>query len=216
MPIMSMKPRLRRFTLTAHVTFSVGWLGAVLAYLVLAVTGLTNSDQQLVRAAYLAMELIGWYVIVPLSLASLFTGLVQALGTDWGLFRHYWILTKFLLTLVGTIILLVHMKTAVSSMARAAAEGKSLGADLSKLPLSLVIHAIGGLLVLLTATALSLYKPWGRTPYGRHMQQEKANAVAPNQTTAITTPWARYVLIGLIGLIVLFVVMHLTGGGPRH
>ena len=41
------------------------------------------------RGAYLAMDLIGWFVIVPLSLASLLTGLVQALGTTWGLFRHY-------------------------------------------------------------------------------------------------------------------------------
>ena len=83
---MSMRPRLRKFTLTAHVTFSVGWLGAVVAYLALAIAGLTRQDAQVVRAAFLSMELIGWFVIVPLSLAALFTGLVQSLGTEWGLF----------------------------------------------------------------------------------------------------------------------------------
>ena len=50
----------------------------------------------MVRAAFLAMESIGWFVIVPLSLAALPTGLVQSLGTEWGLFRHCWMLAKFL------------------------------------------------------------------------------------------------------------------------
>ncbi len=118
---MTMTPWLRKFALTAHVTFSVGWLGAVAGFLALAVAGLTSQDAQMVRAAYLAMELIGWFVIVPLSLASLLTGLVQSLGTQWGLFRHYWVLVKFLLTVVATLVLLVHMQP-ISYMAGVAAE----------------------------------------------------------------------------------------------
>ena len=54
---MTMTPLLRKFVLTAHVTSSVGWLGAVAGFLVFAVTGLTSQDVQIVRAAYLAMEL---------------------------------------------------------------------------------------------------------------------------------------------------------------
>jgi hypothetical protein len=86
---MIMTPGLRKFALTAHVTSSAGWLGAVTAFLALAVAGLTSQDAQLVRAAYLAMELTGWFVIVPFGIATLVTGLVQAVGTPWGLFRHY-------------------------------------------------------------------------------------------------------------------------------
>lgn len=99
---MTMTPRLRKFALTAHITFSVGWLGAVVPYLALAIVGLTSHDAQMVRAAYLSMELIGWFVIVPLSLAALLSGLVQSLGTPWGLFRHWWIVVKFLLTTGAT------------------------------------------------------------------------------------------------------------------
>ncbi len=87
---MTMAPRVRRFALTAHVTFSVGWLGAVARSLALAVAGLTSQDAQTVRAAYLALELTGWFVLVPLAGASLLTGIIQSLGTKWGLFRHYW------------------------------------------------------------------------------------------------------------------------------
>jgi hypothetical protein len=78
-----MAPALRKLALTAHVTFSVGWLGAVVA---LAIAGLTSQDAQLVRSVFLAMELIGGFVIVPLSLAALLTGLIQSLGTDWACF----------------------------------------------------------------------------------------------------------------------------------
>src|SRR5207244_1496267 len=105
---MTMTPRLRKLALTAHVTSSVGWLGAVAAFLALALAGLTSRDGQMVRAAYLALELTASFVIVPLGFASLLTGLVQALGTKWGLFRHYWILVKLLITILSTVVLLVH------------------------------------------------------------------------------------------------------------
>ena len=165
---MPLSPRLRKLALTAHVTSSVGWLGAVVAYLAPAIAGLTSHNAQLVRAAYLSTELIGWYVIVPCSLAALLTGLVQSLGTEWGVLRHYWVLVKFLLTLVATLVLLMHMR-AVSRMAGLAAEATVSGADFRMLRLQLVVHAVGGLLVLLTTTVLSVYKPWGRTRYGRRL-----------------------------------------------
>ena len=163
---MTMTPNLRKFVLTAHVTFSVGWLGSVVAYLALAVAALTSQDAQTVRAAWIAMELTGWFVIVPLALASLLVGVVNALGTPWGLFRHYWVLFKFLLTVFATIILLLHMPT-VSYFAGVAAETDS--ANVFGLRGEL-IHAGGGLLVLLVTATLSVYKPRGMTPYGWRKQ----------------------------------------------
>jgi hypothetical protein len=85
----NMAPRLSKFVLTTHLTFSIGWLGTVVAFLALAVAGVTSRDAQLVRAVYLAMALIASYVIVPLAFGSFLTGLVLSLGTRWGLFRHY-------------------------------------------------------------------------------------------------------------------------------
>src|SRR5206468_10428515 len=126
---MIMRPRVRKFALTAHVTSSVGWLGAVAGFLALAVAGLTSQDAQLVRAAYLAMELTAWFVIVPLSLASLVTGLVQSLGTSWGLFRHYWVLMKLLMNVFATIVLLLYMQT-LSHLAGEAADVTLSSSDL--------------------------------------------------------------------------------------
>jgi hypothetical protein len=166
---MTMAPGLRKFALTAHLTFSIGFIGAAVAYLALSISAVTSEDAQMVRAAWIAMELIGWYVIVPLSLASLLSGLVQALGTPWGLFRHYWVLITFLLTIFATVILLLHMPS-VSSMADVAREAD--GATLGRLGGDL-FHAGGGLLVLLVITVLNVYKPRGMTPYGWRKQHER-------------------------------------------
>ena len=41
---MMMTQALRRFTFTTHITSSVGWVGAVLVFLVLAVIGFATDD----------------------------------------------------------------------------------------------------------------------------------------------------------------------------
>src|ERR671922_1803109 len=98
---MTMPPGLRKFALATHLTCSLGWIGAVVAYLALGVAAVTSQDAQMVRGAWIAMELTGWYVIVPLALAALLTGLIMALGTSWSLFRHYWVLISLLLTILA-------------------------------------------------------------------------------------------------------------------
>lgn len=164
---MTMAPGLRKLALTAHVTSSVGWLGAVAGFLALSVTGLVSRDGQTVRASYLAMEATGWYVLVPLSVASLLTGLVQALGTPWGLFRHYWVMFKLAINVVATIVLLMYMQT-LGHLADVASATALSGTDLRGLrSASPVVHAGAALVLLLVATTLSVFKPRGMTRYGQ-------------------------------------------------
>ena len=207
---MIMTPGLRKFALTAHITSSVGWFGAVTAFLALAIAGLTSQDVQLVRAAYLAMELIGWFVIVPFGIATLLTGLVQALGTTWGLFRHYWVVFKLLITVVSTALLLVHMQPTTRLAQRAAATTLSSG-DLRSVRTQLVGDAGAALLALLVATALSVYKPLGMTPYGHRRNPQSADVARGGGTR--TPPWV-YVF-AIVALVLLFVIRHLTMGGMR-
>lgn len=167
-----MTPGLRKLVLTAHITFSVGWIGAVAAFLVLAIAGVSSQNPQMMRAAYPAMELTARFVIVPLAFASLLSGLVQSLGTPWGLFRHYWVLAKLLLTTFATIVLLKKMPL-IGYAARRAAETPMPSAALRAAGIPLVVHAAGGILVLLVVTILSVYKPWGLTRYGLRSQQER-------------------------------------------
>src|SRR6266571_4033072 len=169
---MTMAPSLRKFALTAHVTSSVGLLGSIAAFLALAVAGLASQDAQMVRGAYPAMELIARFVIVPLAFASLLVGLIQSLGTPWGLFRHYWVLVKLLLTVFATIVLLVQMEL-ISYAAHLAGETTLSRGELRAAGIQLVVHAAGGLLVLLVPTVLSVYKPPGITRYARRRQHEQ-------------------------------------------
>lgn len=167
---MSMSPVLRKFGLIVHVTSSVGWLGAIAAYLALNAAALTSQNDQTVRAAYLMMEPVAWYAIVPLALASLITGIVQSLGTPWGLFRHYWVLLSLVITVLATAVLLLHMGD-VSRLADLAADQNvdptGLGGDLA--------HSVGGLLVLLVPLVLNIYKPRGMTRYGQRKQRSLAS-----------------------------------------
>jgi uncharacterized membrane protein len=171
-----MTPRLRKLALTAHVVASVGWLGAIVGFLALAVVGLTSDDAETVRGAYLVMEPAAWFALVPLALASLLTGLVQALGTTWGLFRHYWVLFKLLINVVATVVLLLYMDT-FRALADVAADPRAeLGLVRNASPL---LHAVAALVLLLAATTLAVYKPRGLTPYGRRKQREQRAALAP-------------------------------------
>jgi hypothetical protein len=155
---MAMTSGLRKFALTTHVTSSVGWLGAVGAFLALAIAGVGSENAQIVRSAYLAMHLTTWFVIVPLCLAALLTGIVQSLGTTWGLFRHYWVVTKLLLTVLATLILLVRTQP-IDRVAAVAAQTTLAIGDLRQLRFQLVGDACAALFVLLMTTALSVYKP---------------------------------------------------------
>ena len=74
--LMSMPPALRRAMLAAHIICSVGWLGAAAAYLALGVAAQVSMQPQVVRAAWIGMELSGWFVIVPLACLAYLTGLV--------------------------------------------------------------------------------------------------------------------------------------------
>src|SRR5687768_2257679 len=173
-----MSPPIRKLALTVHLTSSVGWIGAVVAYLALGVSAVTGQDAQTVRAAWIAMEMIGWFVIVPLALAALLTGLVMSLGTPWGLFRHYWVVITLVLTIFSTVILMLHMPT-VSYLAAVAREAGAVDLANSGGHGGDLFHAGAGLLVLLVITTLNVYKPRGLTPYGWRKQQEQHKESRP-------------------------------------
>jgi hypothetical protein len=153
-----MPPALRKLVLTVHIISSMGWLGAIAAFLVLAITGLTSADAQLVRAVYVSMDLVGWAIILPLSLVSLLSGIIQGLGTVWGLFRHYWVLIKLIITAAATVLLLVHLQP-VTAMAEMALAADLKPSDMTGMRAQLVFDAGAAILALLVTSILSVYNP---------------------------------------------------------
>ena len=153
----------RKLALLAHVTCSVGWLGAVFAFVPLAVAAVDSGEGSTARGAYLAADLLVRFVIVPLALGSVVTGVLSSLASPWGLVRHYWVITKLVLTVVATVVLLLQIEPIGAAADRSAAPG---GGPLPQAAgLSMLVHVIGGVVVLLAVTALAVYKPRGTTRF---------------------------------------------------
>jgi hypothetical protein len=218
-----MTPALRRFTFTTHITASVGWAGAVIAFLALAVIGFTSDDEVKVRGAYLLMKPAAWFVLVPLAHASLLSGIILSLGTTWGLFRHYWVVLKLGITVFATVILLIYMGTFREMAGVAADPVMDLALVRNASP---IVHAILALILLIAATVLGVYKPFGMTAYGRRKYDGQRQVVSSITLASAgtardiraggTPPWIYVAGIVAIALALLFVVLHLTGGSPTH
>jgi hypothetical protein len=173
---LTLTPGLRKAALAAHLTVSVGWSGAVAAYISLDMAAATGQDAPTLRAAYVGMGLVASKAIVPLALASLLTGLVVALGTPWGLFRHYWVLISLLLTAGAAVVLLAETRV-IGHSAAVAADPLTTVEELRALGNTLP-HSIGGMLVLLVVLVLNVYKPKGMTRYGwRKLHEERTSDV---------------------------------------
>jgi hypothetical protein len=170
-----MRPGLRKLALATHLSCSVGWLGAVVAYLTLDVTVAASEEPQILRAAWVAMDLVVSWAIVPLAFASLATGLLMSLGTRWGLLRHWWVVISLLLTIAATLVLLSEAGV-INRAAAIAADPTTSDIELRGLP-STLPHSVGGLGVLLVIQVMNVFKPQGLTPYGWRKQQEERGAV---------------------------------------
>lgn len=170
---MILAPALRKGVLTLHITAAVGWIGGIIAYLCLVVAARVNQDAQVLHSAWFAMDRIARYGLVPLAVTALLSGLALALGTRWGLFRHYWVVISLILTILATAVLLGQLPQ-ISAHAALAASGDH-GAAAAGLREQLA-HAGGGLIVLLVVNVLNIYKPRGVTRYGQRRQQEQRRA----------------------------------------
>ena len=135
----------------------------------MAVIVFTSDDEVTVRGAYLLMAPAAWFLLVPLAHASLLSGIVLSLGTTWGLFRYYWVVLKLGITVFATVILLIYLGT-FRQMAGVAADPV---VDLAMVRnASPIVHAILALVLLVAATVLGVYKPFGMTAYGERRLEE--------------------------------------------
>lgn len=164
---------LRKFVLTLHITCSVSWIGAVMAFLALVIASMTREDVQILRAVWIALDLLGSLVIVPLAIVSLLSGLVMSLGTKWGLFQDYWVLFSFALTVLAILVLLGNMQS-VRFLAETVTDTDNTNVDMLRAGLqNELLHAGMGLMVLVVIQVLNVYKPCGLTSYGWRKQQEQ-------------------------------------------
>ena len=179
-------PGVYKFLLTAHIIVSVGWLGVVIAKVVLGIVGLLADSAADTALLYDAMETLS-FAFPPLAIGTLVTGVLLSLGTKWGLIDHYWVATKIVLT-VGIVGTAVQIGSRLTQRRLAALSGQTTvnGSllDLLSAPVGLVLAlTMAHLLMLVIATILSTYKPWGKTWFGRRatLRQSAGRATLATQ-----------------------------------
>ena len=185
----------------------MGWFGAVVTFFGLALVGIQTASDQTLRSVYIAMDVVGWLIIVPFSVATLVTGLVQSAGTSWGFVRHYWVLSKLLITVGASALLLLHMQV-MSTVAQAASAGNLTISHLREPRMQLLGDAAAAAVVLLVAAALSVFKPRGRTSFG--------SVSEPLEEPGERTPMFYVFWATLFALVAVIVLRHLVGGMPHH
>jgi uncharacterized membrane protein len=152
-------PPLYKLLLTTHIIVSVGWLGVVVAKLVLGIAAATSGDSEVARGLYAAMQVVN-PIFPPAAIGTILTGVLLSLGTKWALLQYYWVVAKLVLT-VGVIASAVRLGDRLVQQASGAPAG--LATD------------DGTLLGIATAAALlviSVFKPWGKTWFGRRKTVE--------------------------------------------
>jgi len=192
-----MAQTLRKLGLSLHVVLSVGWVGAIGAFLTLAVASFAR-DAAVARAAYLMMGVVGRGALLPLSMGALVSGVVQSLGTRWGLFRHYWVVVKLVLTSLAVVGLFVHQTTAITEAARLATDAAApvlASGPLKELGVQILADSALALSVLLAITLIAVYKPWG--------------------LVGQVTRRLRILLAAVTALVVAFIALHLSGHSPH-
>lgn len=150
----------RRALLVVHVSVSVAWLGLSLGLLTLGITAYTTQDSSLTEAAYRAMQVFADWLLAPVALLTLGTGLVLSLGTPWGLARHRWVWIKFWITLATAAATIFALRPEITHAAAAGVPD-----------LSLVAAPTVSTGAYLFMTAISVLKPWGPTRRGRRLRE---------------------------------------------
>jgi uncharacterized membrane protein len=145
-------PRWRQAVVWLHVVSSVAWMSQALALVVLMSLALTRPGQA--GAATSMADRLDSVLLAPMANVSAFTGLVLAGATAWGYTRHWWVLTKFALTLIqlyaGIFLLSPALRDAADTST--VAWPQIAGASLMASALSFQAW-------------LSIAKPWKRTPW---------------------------------------------------
>jgi hypothetical protein len=160
-----LKRPVRRGLLVVHVVVSVGWLGLTLGMLALGITGAVAGSADEAGAAYRSMDVLGDWLLIPVSLLALVSGVVLSLGTPWGLARYRWVWVKFWLTLVTTGATVFALRARVNAAMVDVTADRTVGATTD-----LILAPSVSLGVYVFLTAISVVKPWGPTARGRRLR----------------------------------------------
>lgn len=150
---MSLEPRWRKPLLTLHVAASVSLIGTDLVLVLLGAWSLTGANP---RSVYPPAFLVEAWLVAPLAVIALGTGVLQGVLTSWGLVRYWWTTIKLAITATFTVLIFAVLLPRLAHNADAANAGQAFTAA-QRTTITLVPAIAVALLVL--NVALGLAKP---------------------------------------------------------
>ncbi len=152
-----------KILVTAHVLTAVGLFGLDLALVAMGVAGARGAEPSEI---YPAMHLLVRWLMLPLALAALGTGLLLARLGGWRLFRFAWVAIKLLITLGLTVVLFLILAPGLAAAATMDALSESQRRLLALAPAasSILLGVNVGLGVYKSPKALRIF---GRSSRGR-------------------------------------------------
>jgi hypothetical protein len=158
----------RKTLLVLHMVCGIGWMGLDIALLVLAVTALRTTEAEVAYSSYRAIAIAFPGPVMLLSFGMVLTGILLGWGTHWGLLRSWWVLIKLVLALIMLALVtfsLAPTLTGIPGMLSNGLGADELRASLGELPTTLLFPPVVSFLMLASAVILSVFKPWGPTPW---------------------------------------------------
>lgn len=177
-----LRPRARKAVLLAHIAAGGAWLGIDVALGVLVVAVLVPGDQ---LGAAVALASIGMFAVWPMTLMGLLTlatGVVLGMGSKYGLIRTWWVAVKLALNVALVAAVLFALRPGVTELA-AQARGALMTQTPPPAAADLLFPPVVSTTALLAAMALSVFKPWGSTPWGRARLRRPARPHVQAQRT---------------------------------
>jgi hypothetical protein len=162
-----LSPRVRKAALTTHIAVSGAWFGAVTANLFLGISAAVTGSKARADGYYSSMDTLVNHLMPAAAVATLASGLLLALATRWGLFRHWWTVAKLALAILTVVVGVTVIDPAIQDTVASRTKTGSAGFSDALLP-----AVAATLLLLLSAITLAITKPWGRIGRVRRLRAD--------------------------------------------
>jgi hypothetical protein len=173
--------RARKRYLVAHIVAGGAWIGIDVVLGILVATALISDDAAVVSTSLQALELFAVWPMLIAAVLTLATGVVLGLGTKYGLIRYWWVAVKLAVNVLMVLLILFALRPGLYD---AAEYGRQLAAGVTPEgdPAGLLYPVIVAPSLLLFASVLSVFKPWGLTRKGKKTREPARRNARPDQT----------------------------------
>jgi uncharacterized membrane protein len=161
----STSPTVRKSLKFLHIVFSMSWFGGSLSLLVLLFFIPRPDSATALVLQHITFNRVATTIVATASVLSLITGLLLCWKSNWGFFRHWWVIVKLFVTIVVIAFCIIVSGPAAEELIELS---RTLGMEAlhnefylnKKILIAIVQPTISALLIFFAY--LSVFKPWSK------------------------------------------------------